>query len=95
MGAYFIGRIQVRDPVEYQKYTAQTPGLIQKYGGRFLVRGGPVKFTEGSWEPDRWVVLEFPDMASLEKWYHSKEYQEVLPIRKSSATSDAVAVEGV
>ena len=95
MAAYFIGRIRVLDPAEYQRCTAQTPGVIKAFGGRFLVRGGPVGFTEGSWEADRWVVVEFPDMASLEKWYNSKEYQQILQIRMKSATSDAVAVQGV
>ena len=42
MADYLIARVTVTDPEKYQDYTAVTPGLIAKYGGRFLVRGGTV-----------------------------------------------------
>lgn len=40
MTAYIIGRITVTDPERYPDYTAETPALIARHGGRFIVRGG-------------------------------------------------------
>ncbi|MEE4376412.1 MAG: DUF1330 domain-containing protein [Candidatus Competibacteraceae bacterium] len=35
------------------------PESIAAYGGRYLVRGGQCETLEGSWSPQRVVVLEF------------------------------------
>ena len=48
MAAYLIANVDVKDLEMYQGYTAQTPGLIAKYGGKFLVRGGELDQLEGS-----------------------------------------------
>ena len=41
----------------------------------------------GHWEPQRVVIIEFPDMESLEAWYTSSEYQPLIALRKA-CTSD-------
>ena len=41
MAAYWISRARVIDPTRYMKYAEQVPGILQKFGGRVLVRGGP------------------------------------------------------
>jgi len=41
------------------------------------------------------VVLEFPDVATIKAWYHSPEYQRLLELRKRTATSDLVIIDGV
>jgi hypothetical protein len=38
--AYIIARIDVTDPERYAKYVAVTPGVVARFGGRFLARGG-------------------------------------------------------
>ena len=48
---------------EYRKHT---PGLIAKFGGKFIVRGGMCVHLEGGWRPSRMVVIEFPDMQAAE-----------------------------
>lgn len=95
MSAYFIGNVKITNAEEYQKYASQTPAVIAKYGGRFLVRGGKVEFAEGVWGPDKWVMLEFPTMEALKRWYDSEDYQRIIGIRKRSTQTNAVAVEGV
>ena len=95
MPAYFVANVRVSDPKAFAEYAAQTPAVIARYGGRFLARGGQVGFTEGAWTPDRFVVVEFPTMEALQRWYNSEEYQRLLQVRKRSATTDAVAVSGV
>ena len=95
MPAYVIVNVRVRDPERYRDYTAETPASIARFGGRFLVRGGAVDEREGSWSPERVVVLEFPDGEAARAWYESDEYQALLPIRQEAAESELVIVEGV
>ena len=95
MSAYLIATVRVDDPETYKNYTAQTPALIAKYGGRFLVRGGPVETIEGAEFLDRLVVLEFPSVAAVKTFYGSPEYQEVARHRHASSESTFLLAEGV
>ena len=95
MSAYLIAEIEVTDPETYEEYRGQVAPTVERYGGRFLVRGGVVRELEGEWTPKRLVVIEFSDMASLRQWYQSDEYERLKKIRQSSSTATVLAVEGV
>jgi uncharacterized protein (DUF1330 family) len=43
MAAYLIGDIEVTDAAVYEDYRKQVAATVQKYGGRFVVRGGKVE----------------------------------------------------
>jgi uncharacterized protein (DUF1330 family) len=94
MPAYIIARIEVTDPETYQQYANQTVALAEKAGGRFLVKGGPMVQIEGT-GPSRHVVIEFPDRAAAEKWYHSDGYQAILPLALKGSRREVVIVDGV
>jgi len=53
-------RSRSKNPAGLAPYRAGVNDTITKYGGRFLVRGGPTKLKEGSPEPKYIVVVEFP-----------------------------------
>ena len=59
MAAYFIVDNEVTDPAGFEEYRKQVPGAVEKYGGKFLVRGGQMQTLEGDWKPKRIVVTEF------------------------------------
>ncbi len=94
MAAYLIAEIDVKDPKTYEGYTAQTPALVEKFGGKFIVRGGEVDALEGGWNPARLVVIEFPSIGQARKFYHSEEYAPLLKIRVGATESKAVLVDG-
>jgi uncharacterized protein (DUF1330 family) len=94
MTAYIIAEVEVHDPDTYATYTAQTPGVIERFGGRFIVRGGAAEVLEGERAPGRLVVIEFPDAAGAMRFYHSPEYQAIIGIRHRAATSRLILVEG-
>ncbi len=73
MSAYVIAEIEVVDPAAYEDYRKQVPGVIAKYGGKYLVRGGRVEAMEGGWSPKRIAVVEFPSMEQAVKFYRSAE----------------------
>jgi len=95
MTAYLVCTVRVNDPETYKRYTARTPELINKYGGRFLVRGGPVKTIEGPEFKERLVIIEFPSMETAKAFHASPEYQEAMQYRLAAAEARFLLVEGV
>ena len=94
MAAYVIAEVNVTDPSLYEDYKKLVPATVEKYGGRFAVRGGAVDSREGGWKPSRLVVLEFPSMAQARKWYDSPEYAPALALRLKAANAKLILVEG-
>jgi uncharacterized protein (DUF1330 family) len=94
MSAYIYGNIEIHDPALYEDYRAVVPALIAAHGGRYLVRGGAVEVLEGEGKALRQVILEFPDMASLKRFYDSPGYTAARAIRQKASTGTLVAIEG-
>ena len=44
---YWIGRVDVQDEARYMDYVRANANAFAKFGGRFLVRGGPFETPEG------------------------------------------------
>ena len=95
MPAYVIVDVTVTDQATMDEYRKQVPATLAKYGGRFLVRGGAHQTIEGSWKPNRLVVLEFPSMEQAKRWYDSEEYREPKALRLRAGTANLVMVEGI
>ena len=94
MAAYVIGEIEVTDPGTYEDYRKQVLATIEKFGGRFLARGGKVEPLEGGWAPKRLVLLEFPDTQAAMTWYRSTEYAPLIKLRQKASRGKLIAVEG-
>jgi uncharacterized protein (DUF1330 family) len=95
MPAYIIARVAVSDWSRYREYTQATPAVIERYGGRFIVRGGDTVTLEGESENRRLVVIEFPTMEQAQQFYHSPEYSKVKELRAGAAVGQFIAVDGV
>ena len=95
MAAYVVANVEVIDPAAYEEYRAKVPGTIAAYGGRYLVRSAAGEVLEGEWSRKRFVILEFPSLAQLNAWYNSPEYRPLLEIRKRTARSNVIIVEGI
>ena len=51
MAAYLIADIEVTDPAGFEEYRQLVGPLVDKFGGRYIVRGGPSETVEGDWSP--------------------------------------------
>ena len=91
---YIIGQITITDPKKYQKYASETENIIKEFGGRYLVRGGTQSVAEGAPPGNRDVVVEFDSLEKAKEFYHSKEYAEIIDIRKQNSTGYILLVEG-
>ena len=91
---YIIAHITVNDPEAYQEYVVKDTPILKGLGGNFVVRGGQSQTMEGA-SLDRHVVIEFPNYAEALAAYNDPDYQQVAEIRRRTAESQIVVVEGV
>lgn len=95
MPAYLIGRVDVTDLEKWKEYAAAAGPAADKYGGKYLVRGGPSEGLENyEDEGKRIVVVEFPDMQAARDWYNSEEYQAAMKKRDGAGYARFTLVEG-
>ena len=95
MAAYVVVQVDVKDADRYDGYKKMVPPSVEKYGGRFIVRGGTVHPMEGTWSPKRFVLVEFPSVEQAKAWWSSPEYAEAKALRQATAESQLIIVEGV
>ncbi len=95
MSAYVVIEIVVKNPEGYEEYKILAPPAIAAYGGKYIARGGRAESLEGSWQPNRIVILEFESVEKAKQWLDSEEYQEAKALRHKYASSNAIVVEGV
>lgn len=92
MPAYWLARCKINDPVEYKKYTDLVPGIIAKFDGKVMARGGKYQVMEGTDRFHRFVVIEFPTLEQAVKCHQSREYQEAAAFRRAPGVSEVEQV---
>ena len=91
--AYWIVRVSVQQPERYPDYLAAARPAFEKFGAKFIVRGGQFELMEGH-ARDRNVVVEFADYETAMACYRSTEYQKARTIRQQYADADFIIAEG-
>ena len=94
--AYLIVDMQISDLEQYKKYMAEAPAAVAAAGGEYLVRGGPFETLEGTWQPARIAMLQFPSYETAKAFYDGEMYKAARA-KRADATSffNMVLVEGV
>ena len=95
MPAYLIANVDVHDHGRYERYRELVPATIEKFGGRYLARGGAVEVLEGSLPLKRFVIVEFPSSEAAKAWWASEEYGPVKQVGHETATSVLIVVGGI
>ncbi len=78
----------------YEKYRAGVSETVYAFGGKYLVRGAHGEVIEGTWEPNRLVVLGFESMDQAKAWYYSDEYAELKKLRQSASNGNLIFADG-
>ena len=95
MVAFWVARSKVNNPDQYKKYTDLVPGILQKFGGKILARGGKFKILEGPEKFHRFIVIEFPSFDRAVACFTSPEYDQAAAFRRSGAGEvETIIVEG-
>ena len=92
MPAYWLARCRIDNPVEYKKYTDLVPGIIAKFGGKVLARGGKYEIMEGPEKYTRHVVIEFPTLEQAVACHRSPEYQQAAAYRRAPGVGEVEQV---
>jgi len=95
MSAYVIVEIDILDPAGYGEYKKLAGATVEKYGGKYIVRGGRTEVLEGDWQPKRIVVLQFESMRRAKEWLNYEEYREPRKMRHRTAETKMILIEGV
>tara|TARA_B100001063_G_scaffold152020_1_gene141851 strand:+ start:502 stop:789 length:288 start_codon:yes stop_codon:yes gene_type:complete len=76
-----------------KEYALKAKAAVEKFKGKFLIRGGRSKANEGEKSP-RTVVIEFPTYNEANLFYNSKEYQDAHSVLKGQAVRHHQTIEG-
>ena len=76
-----------------KEYAAKAKLAVEKFSGKFIVRGGKSRTNDGINSP-RVVVVEFPNYDTAIKCYDSTEYKEAHNILENYAIRHHQVVEG-
>lgn len=85
MSAYLIGHVNVLDTQHWAQYRSSVPATLPRWGGELVFRGRLAAALSGEQPYAETVVLRFPDLASIDGWHRSDEYQALIPIRQAAA----------
>ena len=95
MSAYavaYLDKMNVnREIITYLNRVDET---LEPYEGHFLVHGKKGEVVEGA-SPGLCIIIEFPDLDHARNWYHSDDYQEILPFRTNNSKGSVILIDGV
>lgn len=96
MPAYYLVDVrEIKDAVKMEDYRKRIGAVVERFRGRYVVRGGPFQVLEGSYQPVFPVMIEFPTIDDARRWYNSDEYRELKQLRLSATVSNAFFMEGI
>ena len=91
--AYVVAEVTIHDADAFANgYAPKVAGTLEDYGGRFLT-SGKLTALEGN-VPQRFVIIAFDSVEKARRWYDSPAYQQLVPIRQKTATSNLFIAEG-
>lgn len=89
MAVYMIAALE-RLNDQYEDYVTQGRGTLAPYQvTRVAVDDSPVVL-EGEMRSKRIIILRFEIDAEFDRWWHSEEYQSVIPLRQKGARTDFI-----
>ena len=87
--------IDLTDAAGFQKYADAQAQLIQKYGGRYIIRGGKVVTTLDGEPPKRFTIYVFDNKHALQAWRNDPAAKELFATRGQYGKFRSFAVEGL
>jgi uncharacterized protein (DUF1330 family) len=90
MTVLFVIELDVLDADALKDYSAQTPAILQEFGGTLLLKGKPQLMHDSdpaAVKHSTMVVFQFPSKEAAVGWYNSAAYQTLLPLRDRAMNS--------
>lgn len=98
MSAYVVANITETDPEAFRAYREAALPVVAAFGGRTLIEPRPAARLESGhenpWDPQRLVVVRFPDLETARRWHASQEYAGPKALRQAAARTDMLLYQG-
>lgn len=76
--AYILLDTKINDPVAFENYKAAAKPIVEKFGRKYLTRGGKTDVVQKDlWAPVRIVLTQFPSMTAAPDFLDSPQYSPV------------------
>lgn len=95
MPAYLIVTAAVHDRAAFLAgYAGRAAELVEKFGGRYLIRAPGATLLEGEFGDGASIVIsQWPDRASAQAFWDSPEYQAAKTMREGQADCQVLLIE--
>jgi uncharacterized protein (DUF1330 family) len=95
MPAYMIVTAKIRDRDAFiAGYGAAAGALVEKFGGKYVLRGPGAELLEGDFgDGASMVISEWPDKATAKAFWNSPEYEEAKKLRQGIADVQVLLIE--
>jgi uncharacterized protein (DUF1330 family) len=95
MPAYMIVTAKIADRDAFIRgYGTAAAALIDKFGGKYVLRGPGAELLEGDWgDGASMVISEWPDTAAAKAFWNSPEYAEAKKLRAGIADVQVLLIE--
>ena len=80
MSAFIVVDMTPQNSEKLQAYGAAAAATLLQYQGEFVVKGAIESLNGGNHRQNK-VIIQFPDKEAALNWYHSAEYQALIPLR--------------
>lgn len=93
MKHYVLATMKLKDDSMDPDYAAKVTELVERYGGRYLIRTRNFEQLENTgYKPDMLVLIEWPTMEAAIEFYGDPAHKELLRMRKDEADSNLFLV---
>ena len=87
--------INITNVDAFQEYISHIPELINKHGGRYVVKGETPTVVEAADDvPQRSVILEFPDRGTVGAFFEERRAAGLLDLWQRSTNSQILVLDG-
>ena len=94
--AYILLDTKINDPIGFEDYKVAAKPIVEKFGGKYLTRGGKMNVVQKDlWAPERIVLIQFPSMRAAHDFLDSPDYATVKDIRFASSNTTLMVLEGL
>tara|TARA_B100000575_G_C22974296_1_gene562376 strand:- start:79 stop:381 length:303 start_codon:yes stop_codon:yes gene_type:complete len=94
--AYILLDTKINDPIAFESYKAAAKPIAEKFGGKYLTRGGKMDVIQKDlWAPVRIVLIQFPSVKAAHCFLDSSEYAPVKEKRLASSNTTLMILEGL
>ena len=83
---------EIKDIEAFREYAVKVAPMIQRYGGQYVAVDKTPDVRSGEWPFVRTVIVAYPNLAAARRWYHSPEYQQIIPIRQRAIDANIAIV---